>query len=86
MVGYLFDGLQSNLEQGQRTFGRGFIEESLKEFGVVFIEPVDTLIRILYFSNQWPEVCYNHAKSYGENIPDELIEVVTNYEKTHSIA
>ena len=75
-----FNALQDGLLPGKRTFKAEDIENTFYDIGLGS-EQITKLIYALYFSNQWPEVCYQYARDYGVNPVGELGEIVKDFEQ-----
>lgn len=80
VISNLFDGIQNGLILGQRTFTSDDIDNPLHELGFGY-QSIDVLVASLYFSNQWPDVCYQYAKILGENPSYGAGDIIKDYEK-----
>ena len=79
-ISALFDELQKNLIPGKRTFKADVIENKFYELGIGG-QQHEQLIHAIYFTHQWPDVCYQYARDFGTNPDGEIGEIIMHFER-----
>lgn len=79
LIADVFDRYSSKLVNAQ-TFNYSELEKDLADTVGINYQGVKSLVSTHYNEGRWTEVCYQYAKSMGDNPPIGMQKIITDYE------